>query len=121
MRVYMLVCIIRRLCVYICWYVLYVGYACIYAGMYYTWVMRVYMLVCIIRGLCVYICWYVLYIYPHENAGDMHIIALACINIICYHYSEQKKNFFMYGIRGFTVTIIIYIIIYLKHYVYFYI
>ena len=51
------------------------------------------MLVCIICGLCMYICWYVLYIYPHENAGDMHIITLACINIICYHYSEQKKIF----------------------------
>src|SRR6266511_3882474 len=100
MCVYMLVCIICGLYIYICWHVLYVGYACIYAGMYYTWVMRVYMLVCIIRGLCVYICWYVLYIYPHENAGDMHIIALACINIICYHYSEQKKIFLCMGPEG---------------------
>ena len=50
----------------------------------YMWVIHIYMLACIIRRLCVYICWYVLYIYPHENAGDMHIITLACINIICY-------------------------------------
>src|SRR6266511_230411 len=77
--IYMLACIIRRLCVYICWHVLYVGYACI--------------------------CWYVLYIYPMK----MRVIRISLfwhvlINIICYHYSEQKKNFFTYRTRVFTVT-----------------